>query len=116
MILAQELKVPNLTIGLMIGKAVKLAEGNLDTHSHRITLNRDFLSRIAKEAGCSPEGVSVIENMNMARELWSGLSEQDDDRFFPAILKLCHNHCSAIYRGDLEAVLIDDNGNIRYRI
>ena len=56
MILAQELKVPNLTIGLMIGKAVKLAEGNLDTHSHRITLNRDFLSRIAKEAGCSRRG------------------------------------------------------------
>lgn len=116
MLLAQKLKVPKLTIGLMLGKAVKLAEGNLNTHSHKITLNRDFLCRIAKEAGCSSEVSSVIANMNMARELWNGLSEKDTGRFFPAILKLCHNHCSSIYHGDLETVLIDDQGNIRYRI
>lgn len=116
MLLGQELKVPKLTIGLMLGKAVKLAEGNLDTHSHKITLNRDFLSRIANEVGCSSEVSSVIVNMNMARELWKGLSAQDADRFFPAILKLCKKHCSAIYQGDLEAVLMDDNGQIRYRI
>ncbi len=115
MLLAQELKVEKLTIGLMLGKAVKLAEGNLDTHSHKITLNRDFLSRIAKEVGCSSEICKIISDMNMARELWKGLSEQEADRFFPALLKLCHNHCSAIYQGDLEAVLIDDDGNIRYR-
>lgn len=116
MILAQNLNVPELTIGLMLGKAVKLAEGNLDTHSHKITLNRDFLNRIAMEAGCSSETSSIIANMNMAREFWNGLSEEDSGKFLPAILKLCHNHCSAIYHGDLESVLIDDDGNIRYRI
>lgn len=114
--LAEDLKVSRLTIGLMIGKAVKLAEGNLDTHSHKITLNREFLGQLASENGCSQEAGEAINKMNMARELWKGLSKQDSDRFFPAILNLCHTHCSAIYHGDLEAVLIDYDGNIKYRI
>lgn len=116
MFLAQELKIPKLTIGLMLGKAVKLAEGNLDTHSHKITLNREFLGSVAIESGCSPNTLELIARLNMARELWSGLSSEDSDRFFPAILKLCSTHCSAIYYGELEAVLIDDDGNIRYKV
>jgi cobalt-precorrin-5B (C1)-methyltransferase len=116
MLLAQELSVPKLTIGLMLGKAVKLAEGNLDTHSHKITLNREFLSRVAAETDCSPNTIESISKINMARELWEDLSDEDANRFFPAILKLCYNHCSAIYHGDLEAVLIDDGGTIRYKV
>ncbi len=114
--LAEELKVPKLTIGLMIGKAVKLAEGNLDTHSHKITLNRDFLRRIASENGCSHDAIEAIEKMNMARELWTGLSPSDSDRFFPAILQLCHAHCSALFIGPLQAVLLDDSGDLRYKM
>ena len=38
--IASELGVKHLVMGLMIGKAVKLAEGNLDTHSHQVTMNR----------------------------------------------------------------------------
>jgi cobalt-precorrin-5B (C1)-methyltransferase len=116
MLLAQELSVPKLTIGLMLGKAVKLAEGNLDTHSHKITLNREFLSHVAAETDCSPNTIDSISKINMARELWEDLSDEDAIRFFPAILKLCYNHCSSIYHGDLEAVLIDDGGTIRYKV
>lgn len=115
MVLAQQLKVPRLTIGLMVGKAVKLAEGNLDTHSHKITLNRDFLCRVAIENNCTPNAIEAITKINMARELWKGLSTEDSDRFFSAVLNLCHKNCLAIYHGELETVLIDDEGNIRYR-
>ncbi len=116
MLLAQQLRVPKLTIGLMIGKAVKLAEGNLDTHSHKITLNRSFLCQVASENGCSTDAMKVIEKTNMARELWTSLSPVDSNRFFPAILQLCYSHCSSLYKGDLEAALIDDSGNIRYKL
>ena len=34
--IAAKLKVPLVTLGIMIGKAVKLAEGNLDTHSKKV--------------------------------------------------------------------------------
>ncbi len=114
--LAEDLKVPSLTIGLMLGKAVKLADGNLDTHSHKITLNKDFLCKIAMENGCSLKSISLIANLNIARELWKGLSEDDSERFFPAILRLCFEQCRVIFHGDLEAVLIDDDGKIRYRL
>ncbi len=114
--LAQGSHVPKLTIGLMIGKAVKLAEGNLDTHSHKITLNRNFLCQVAFESGCSPDALKAIEKTNMARELWTTLSPADSNRFFPAILQRCHTHCTSLYNGNLEAILIDDNGNIRYKL
>lgn len=114
--LAEDLNVPRLTIGLMLGKAVKLAEGHLDTHSHKITLNRAFLSQVARDNNCSATALELIAKMNMSRELWKGLPLEDACRFFPALLKLCYNHCSRIYHGEFEAVLIDDDGIIRYRI
>lgn len=112
MSIAQDAGVGRLTIGLMLGKAVKLAEGHLDTHSHKITLNREFLTEVAKRCGCSPAAAEAIGRLNFARELPSLLSEEDGQRFFPALLKLCHSHCAAIFHGALEAVLMADDGKI----
>ncbi len=44
------IKVPLVTLGIMIGKAVKLAEGNLDTHSKKVVMNKEFLKQVAMEA------------------------------------------------------------------
>lgn len=33
----------------MIGKAIKLAEGHLDTHSKKVVMNKEFIRQIAKE-------------------------------------------------------------------
>ncbi len=114
--LAQELKVPKITIGLMIGKAVKLAEGNLDTHSHKKTLNHEFLTQVAINAGCSSNTLETIAEINMARELWKRLYKDDSDRFFQAILQLCYYHCSSIYHREMKMALIDDEGKLRYTI
>lgn len=116
MTLANELNVPQLTVGLMLGKAVKLAEGHMDTHSHKITINRDFLCGIAIESGCSHNAVTTIAQINLTRELWRSLPDEDAHRFFPTVLQMCYNHCSSLYHGNLEAVLIDDDGKIRYKI
>lgn len=37
-----------VTMGIMIGKAVKLAEGNVDIHSRNILMNKDFIAFIFK--------------------------------------------------------------------
>ena len=111
--IADELQVKRLTVGLMLGKAVKLAEGHMDTHSHKVTMNRDFLSKVAKEAGCSPDATAAIARLNMARELWTDLSPEDADKFFPAILSLCKGQCQNYYKcGELTMILITDSGNI----
>lgn len=114
--IANDLRIEKLTVGLMIGKAVKLAEGNLDTHSHKVTMNRSFLSELATRCGCGNKTIEIIEGINMARELWTALSDDDASRFFPALLSLCREECRKVYMtGELTVMLITDSGIIKYR-
>lgn len=110
--IADKCGVEHLIIGLMLGKAVKLAEGNMDTHSHKVTFNREFLKSLAEECGCSENSKEVMANLSLARELPSLLREADAERFFPELLRRCHLHCSEIFKGKLDAVLIADDGKI----
>lgn len=113
---AAEHGVKRLTIGIMVGKAVKLAEGHLDTHSHNVTLNRDFLCRIAKECGCSDSAIVKIKSLNMARELWNSIVPRDRDKLMNRIVELCHGYCSELLPGgDMETLLISDIGEVAYR-
>ena len=45
--IAAETGFQKVSMGIMIGKAVKLAEGHLDTHSKKVVMNKDFLKEIA---------------------------------------------------------------------
>ena len=110
--IAEECGVKHLIIGLMLGKAVKLSEGNMDTHSHKVTINREFLMSLAEECGCSIDSKEIMANLSLARELPSLLSEADAECFFPELLRRCHLHCSEIFKGILDAVLIADDGKI----
>lgn len=110
--IAEECGVKHLIIGLMLGKAVKLSEGNMDTHSHKVTVNREFLMSLAEECGCSTDSKEIMANLSLARELPSLLSEADAECFFPELLRRCHLHCSEIFKGILDAVLIADDGKI----
>lgn len=94
--IASQLGFERITIGLMIGKAVKLAEGNMDTHSRNVTLNRSFLADVARDAGCSMPALDIISRIVLARELWEALAADDANRFFSRILELCHGVCKKI--------------------
>lgn len=114
--LASEFRLDRVAVGLMVGKAVKLAEGNLDTHSHKVTFNREFLCRVALEAGCSSAMIGIICRMALARELWDS-DEADADRFFPALLRLCREHCRRLLSATpLILILIDDSLHLRYTL
>ena len=113
---AAEAGATDLRLGIMLGKAVKLAEGHLDTHSHKVVFNRDYLTRLATEAGCSPAAISLIGRMTLARELWEGLSADDSDRFFPRLLDDCLAVCAPLFPGKLTILLIDDAGRVRYQV
>lgn len=108
--IASELGVKHLVMGLMIGKAVKLAEGNLDTHSHQVTMNRSFIQQMAEEVGLNITGLST---MNMARELWTLYTEQEMELLGQVIIRYCHRHCDGLLpNGTLEIFLISENGKI----
>lgn len=115
--IADCLQVKAVTMGIMVGKAVKLAEGNLDTHSKRVVMNKDFLKQLATESGCSAEAEKVIDGITLARELWTLLSAEDADKFFPSLLKHCAAHCTPLLpHGEITIMLIDEEGNIPYNI
>jgi len=114
--MAEEMKIHCLTIGLMLGKAVKLAEGHMDTHSHKVTLNKSFIIGIAKESECSAETIKAIGNLSFARELPALVPEYEAHSFFHNLLKRCHKQCATVFTGNLESVLISDDGSILDRI
>ena len=58
--LAEEEGITRVTMGIMIGKAVKLAEGHLDTHSRNVVMNRDFITALATESHCPPENIAKV--------------------------------------------------------
>lgn len=108
-------EVPHVIMGIMLGKAVKLAEGNLDTHSRKVVMNKVFLHTIATQSGCSQEAHELIERITLARELWDGLSIADLDRFMHSITDACYRASqSLVPNSQLDILLIDDDGLIRY--
>lgn len=114
---AAQLGVREITMGIMIGKAVKLAEGHLDTHSKKAVLNKTFLRQTAQAAGCDSGTIHAIESMTLARELWSQLSAEQADRFFNLLLTRCLKHCAPLVpTSRLTLLLIDEKGRVPYRI
>ena len=111
--IAADLEIKAVTLGIMIGKAVKLAEGNLDTHSKQVTMNKDFLREVALSAGCGGETLAVIEKITLARELWTLLSAKDLQAFCSHLLELCHQYCDPLLpEGELTILLISEEGKI----
>lgn len=108
--IASDLRFCRVTMGIMIGKAVKLAEGFLDTHSKKVVMNRDFLIGIARDANCSAECVAAIGGMTMARQLWDIIPE-GNGLFFSILLEKCYGVCRPLFGdGDLRILLLNDDG------
>ena len=136
--IAHELAIPNVTLGVMLGKAVKLAEGHLDTHSRRATMNLDFVRQLLREAGilvgrsalplgssknaserCVADETSAfpldidLNNITLARELWEHIPAQRLDAFAHTVIAHCYDYCRPLLPdGELTIFLIDDNGKI----
>lgn len=114
--IAADLGFKQVILGIMIGKAVKLAEGFLDTHSKKVIMNKGFLQDVAKEAKCEEATVDAINRITLARELWELLAEKEQNRFFPLLLQKCKSYCAPILPdGELTLLLISEEGKVLYQ-
>lgn len=116
---AHKLGFSKVVLAIMIGKAVKLAEGHLDTHSHKVQMNKDFLKKVyetspipsqggVKPTGWSPSPLERLGEVTLARELWDIMPPA----FFQKIKQLCYQHCRTVFpTGELEIRLIKDENN-----
>ena len=115
--IAADLGIANVTLGIMMGKAVKLAAGHLDTHSHKVVMDRDFLKSLALHAGCSPQSLNILDNITLAREIAELFPPEDLHLFLQALLQSCHKHCAKVYpKGDLRIyVILEDGGLVDFK-
>jgi len=114
--MAHELHIPRITLGIMLGKAVKLAEGHLDTHSKKQTMNKTFILQMLAESGCDTEVIEQVEGITLARELWGIIPSEQTEPFCRTVIRHCQNHCQPLLpHGELIILLIDDVGTIHSR-
>ena len=107
--MAHELGFKEVTLGVMLGKAVKLAAGHLDTHSRRATMDKTFIQQMLDESDCPID----ISNITLAREIWEKLPSDKLQPFANTIISHCAEHCRPLLpNGTLTILLIDDEGNI----
>jgi cobalt-precorrin-5B (C1)-methyltransferase len=107
--IAHELNLPNITLGVMLGKAVKLAAGHLDTHSKRSTMDKIFISEMLHEANINLD----ISHITLAREIWERLSPEKQQDFANVVISHCATYCKPLLpNGELTILLIADDGTI----
>ncbi len=107
--IANELGIRKITLGVMLGKAVKLAAGHLDTHSRKSVMDKAFIKQILDEADCDID----ISDITLAREIWEKLPPEKLQDFASAIIGHCAENCQPLLpNGTLTILLIDDKGNI----
>lgn len=107
--IAEELAIPNVTLAVMLGKAVKLAAGHLDTHSKKATMDKDFIQQMLNEADCNID----INQITLAREIWGVLSPDKLQSFCSVVIRQCESHCQPLLpKSNLTILLIDDEGHI----
>lgn len=106
--IAEENGIGHIILGVMLGKAVKLAEGHLDTHSRRVTMNRSFIKRMLEEAHCE-----TTADYTLARELWQVIPKEKIEVFSHVVISHCYQHCKPLVpHAKLTILLIDDDGTI----
>lgn len=107
--IANELGIKHVTLGVMLGKAVKLAAGHLDTHSRKTTMDIRFIQQMLQESGITID----ISNITLARELWDIIPSNQLNDFAQTVIRHCATYCNPILpNGLLTILLIDENGKV----
>lgn len=106
--------IEKVSIGIMLGKAVKLAGGVTDTHSCVSSWNKDFVVGLAQKIGY--ENADKIKSLNMAGRLIELFDFEQNSPFFQLLLTHCYQHTHVkIKQVTLDIYLIHKNGTfIKY--
>lgn len=110
--------IRKVSIGIMLGKAVKLAYGTTDTHSCVSSWNKDFVASLAANVGYDTQKQEEIRQLNMAGRLTELFEFSEQETFYQELLKHCYE-ASVKMLGDrvtLDIYLINKTGDfIKYQ-
>lgn len=103
--------ITKVSIGIMLGKAVKLAGGITDTHSCVSSWNKDFVVELANQVGFYH--ADKIKELNMAGRLIELFEFEQNSPFFQLLLAHCYQHThTKIKQVNLDIYLIHKNGTL----
>jgi cobalt-precorrin-5B (C1)-methyltransferase len=103
--------IKKVSIGIMLGKAVKLAGGITDTHSCVSSWNKDFVVDLAQQVGYND--ADKIKGLNMAGRLIELFEFEQNSTFFQLLLEHCYKHTQIkIKQVELDIYLIHKNGTL----
>lgn len=105
--------VKKVSIGIMLGKAVKLAEGRTDTHSCVSGWNKDFVRQLAINVGYGKNKADRIASLNMAGRLTELFDFNAAEPMYQQILQHCYLACrKTLTKAELDMYLVGKNGEI----
>lgn len=97
------------TLGLMLGKAVKLATGALDTHSRSGLWDRAFVAGLMRHSGYDPARIALVAELPLARQIGELVPFRAAEPLYGDICAACHAFCAALVPGiDLDIRLHND--------
>lgn len=107
--IAGELGISNIHLVMMIGKAVKLASGHLDTHSRRSTMDKGFIAQMTEEAGCQADTVKKVYSITLAKELWTLIPQDQHESFVKVLARHCLRVCTPLLSNSkLEIIILKE--------
>lgn len=111
-------QIATVNMGIMLGKAAKLAQGNLNTHSGKTTWDKHFIASLAKQTGYSKYIVNTISTLNMAGRLREIITFAPQEPFYQLLLQKCYEHCKKVAPHiTLHLFLINNDGHyIKYQL
>jgi cobalt-precorrin-5B (C1)-methyltransferase len=111
---ARERGVPRVSLGAMIGKLAKTAQGKMQTHVAGNQVDCAFLAAMARDLGAAEELASAIAAANTARHVQELIEASGFVRFYTRLCELAAEHCFSTGQGALtiDVVLFDFDGRV----
>ncbi len=107
----QSQQITKVSMGIMLGKAAKLAQGNTNTHSGKTTWDKNFIYELVIACGYPEEIANKVLALNMAGRLREIFTFASQEKFYQELIKRCHYHCQKIAPNvHLQMYLINNDG------
>ena len=86
----------SVTMGVMLAKASKLAQGELDTSSRSVPVNRKFMADLADKAGYSSDICRKILDVTLIRNITEIVPFKSDEPLYQELSRECYRVCNRL--------------------
>ena len=102
----------SVVVGVMLAKATKLAQGELDLSSRTVGLNRSFMASLARRAGYGEDVLARIEGLELMRSIVDIVPFREREPLYELLARSCREVCRERFpEGRLTFVLMTmENG------